>query len=291
MSIKTDNQIKLSDGHTVGYAEYGDLTGKPVMHFHGTPSSRFEGDNPDLDAIAERQSVRFIIPDRPGMAFQIGSPSPPQATPTPLWSCRQVRPRSLCRDGAFWRGRFVASCAWKIPQRLTNAIIVSGTAPFGLPGAKESLSKEDQQSYSMADKVPWLFRLFLWKFARDARKNPASIYSIMANAPDADKELMTQPGVRQAFEKMVVGAFEQGARAAAYDWALIARPWGFSLREIKMPVDIWHGDADTLVPIKHAHILAEAIPDARTRFFPNEGHVLIVTHFEELLQIATGRTS
>ncbi len=111
---------------------------------------------------------------------------------------------------------------------------------------------------------------------------------MMANAPDADKELMTQPGVRRAFEKMVMGAFEQGARAAAYDWALVARPWGFSLREIKMPVHIWHGDADTLVPVKHAHILAEAIPDAHTRFFPNEGHVSIVAHFEELLQIATG---
>ena len=66
MSIKTDNQIKLSDGCAIGYAEYGDLTGKPVMHFHGTPSSRFEGDNPDLDAIAERLNVRFIVPDRPG---------------------------------------------------------------------------------------------------------------------------------------------------------------------------------------------------------------------------------
>ena len=66
MSIETDNRIKLSDGHTVGYAEYGDLTGKPVVHFHGTPSSRFEADNPDLIAIAERLHVRFIVPDRPG---------------------------------------------------------------------------------------------------------------------------------------------------------------------------------------------------------------------------------
>ena len=68
----------------------------------------------------------------------------------------------------------------------------------------------------------------------------------------------------------------------------IARPWGFSLREIKMPIHIWHGEADTLVSVKQARILAEAIPDARTRFFPNEGHVLIVSHFEELLNVAVG---
>ena len=51
MSTKTDNRIKLNDGYTAGYAEYGDPTGKPVIHFHGTPSSRFEADNPDLTAI------------------------------------------------------------------------------------------------------------------------------------------------------------------------------------------------------------------------------------------------
>ena len=55
-----------------------------------------------------------------------------------------------------------------------------------------------------------------------------------------------------------------------------------------MPIHIWHGEADTLVSVKQARILAEAIPDARTRFFPNEGHVLIVSHFEELLNVAVG---
>ncbi len=99
---------------------------------------------------------------------------------------------------------------------------------------------------------------------------------------------MSQPGVKQAFEHMFMGAFEQGTRAATYDLALLARPWGFLLREIKMPVHIWHGYADTFVPIKHAQVLAEEIPEARPRFFPNEAHVLIVTHFEELLKTAIG---
>lgn len=289
MSIKTDNQIKLSDGYTVGYAEYGDPRGKPVIHFHGSPSSRFEVDNPDLDAIAERLNVRFIVPDRPGHGLSDWRPFTIVSYPDIVVELAdKLGLDRFAVTGLSGGGRFVASCAWKIPQRLTNAIIVSGTAPFELPGAKEAFSKENQQSNNMADKMPWLFRLLLWKFARDARKNPDSIYAMMANAPDSDKELMTHPGVRREFEKMVMGAFEQGARAAAYDWALVARPWGFSLREIKMPIHIWHGDADTLVSVKHAHILAEAIPDARTRFFQNEGHILVVAHFEELLQIATG---
>ena len=288
MSIKPDNRIKLSDGHTVGYAESGDLTGKPVMHFHGTPSSRLEVDNPDLDAIAERLNVRYIVPDRPGMGLSDWKPYTIASYPDIITEfADKLGLDRIAVTGLSGGGPFVAACAWKIPQRLTTAIIVSGPAPFDLPSVKEALSKEERQQYDMADKMPWLFRLFLWKFARDARKNPASISAMFANAADADKALMTQPGVKRAFEHMVIGAFEQGTRAATYDLALLARPWGFSLKEIEMPIHIWQGEADTFIPVKHAHILAEAIPDARTRFFPNEGHALIVTHFEELLNLAT----
>ena len=284
MTIKTDNQIKMIDGSIVGYAEYGDLNGKPVIHFHGTPSSRFEADNPDLDVIAERLHIRYIIPDRPGHG--LSSWKPYTITNYPDIVARIADKLNLDRFaviGLSGGGRFVAACTWKIPLRLTNAVIVSGTAPFDLPGAKEALSKEDQQTYSMADKTPWLFRMFLWKFARGARRNPASILSMFDHAADSDKVLLTRPGVKRAFVNMVNGAFEQGTRAVAYDWATIARPWGFSLREIKVPVHIWHGEADTLVPVKHSHILAEAIPDVITRFFPDEGHILIVNHFEDLL--------
>jgi pimeloyl-ACP methyl ester carboxylesterase len=288
MSTKTDNQIKLKDGYTVGYAEYGDPTGKPVIHFHGTPSSRFEADNPDLDAINERLHVRYIVPDRPGHGLSDWRHFTIANYPDIVGQfADNLGLERFAVTGLSGGGRFVAACAWKIPKRLTAAIIVSGTAPFDLPGVKESLSKEERQQYDMADKMPWLFRLFLWKLARDARKNPANIHAMFANAPEADKALLTQPGVRRAFEKKIVGAFEQGTRAATYDWALIARPWGFSLKEIKLPVSIWHGEADSMVPVKHAHVLAEAIPDSRTRFFPNEGHVAIVAHFEELLATAT----
>ena len=36
-----DDRIQLPDGRVLGYAEYGDLSGKPVIFFTGAPSSRF----------------------------------------------------------------------------------------------------------------------------------------------------------------------------------------------------------------------------------------------------------
>lgn len=55
MSIKTENTIKLRDGRTLGYAEYGDPNGRPVLHFHGFPSSRYEGFRTEVDEIADRR--------------------------------------------------------------------------------------------------------------------------------------------------------------------------------------------------------------------------------------------
>ncbi len=69
MPAKTDNQIKLKDGRILGYAEYGDPQGKPVLYFHGTPSSRFEDSRPSVDEIATRLGVRIILPERPGIGL------------------------------------------------------------------------------------------------------------------------------------------------------------------------------------------------------------------------------
>ncbi len=55
-------------------------------------------------------------------------------------------------------GKYVAGSAWKMPQRLTSATIVSGMDPLELPGVKETLSKQDRQLYGMAGKMHRLVR-------------------------------------------------------------------------------------------------------------------------------------
>ncbi|MBV6622586.1 MAG: hypothetical protein KI793_06485 [Rivularia sp. (in: Bacteria)] len=40
MISKSNQTLLLKDGRQMGYAQFGDLNGKPVMFFHGTPGSR-----------------------------------------------------------------------------------------------------------------------------------------------------------------------------------------------------------------------------------------------------------
>jgi pimeloyl-ACP methyl ester carboxylesterase len=184
--------------------------------------------------------------------------------------------------GASSGGKFVAACAWKIPQRLTTAAIVSGNCPIDLPGIKETLSKENRQTYTLADKAPWLFRLLFKKSARAMLKDPSIILSFF-NGSEADRMTVARPDVKQAFEHISVEAFRQGVRGVALDLRLEARPWGFALQEISMPVHVWHGEQDKLVPVEQGRIQAKTIPNAIARFFPNEGHTLGVNQAEDLI--------
>ena len=59
-------QIRLHDGRLLGYAEYGDPTGKPVFLFQGTPSSRLL--HPDKD-LTRSLGARLIVMDRPGFGL------------------------------------------------------------------------------------------------------------------------------------------------------------------------------------------------------------------------------
>ena len=57
-------QLALADGRTLGFAEYGIATGRPLIYLHGGASSRLEPAY--ADEFARRNGVRVIAMDRPG---------------------------------------------------------------------------------------------------------------------------------------------------------------------------------------------------------------------------------
>jgi pimeloyl-ACP methyl ester carboxylesterase len=66
--LNTESHIVLPDGRRLAYAEFGAHGGRPVLYFHGSPSSRLE---PLLvgDKVWTRHGLRVIAPDRPGMGL------------------------------------------------------------------------------------------------------------------------------------------------------------------------------------------------------------------------------
>ena len=76
----------------------------------------------------------------------------------------------------------------------------------------------------------------------------------------------------------------QGARGAVADLALIARPWGFDLTEVKPLVLLWHGELDRNVPVANGHYLAGALPHCRPTFYREDAHLSVpVNHQRAIL--------
>ena len=65
--MKEDEQVRLPDGRRLGFGDYGDPAGDPVLFFHGWPSSRYQGKL--LHDLAAQRGLRVIAPDRPGVGL------------------------------------------------------------------------------------------------------------------------------------------------------------------------------------------------------------------------------
>ena len=225
MAIKTDNQIKLQDGKTIGYAELGDPAGKPVLHFHGMPSSRMEVNRADFDQVASRLGARIIAIDRPGYGFSDFRPFKIVDWPDLVSEfADRMGLEKFAVMGISSGPKYVAACAWKLPGRVEAAALVSANAPVQAPEVAQAMASQDRQLYALARYAPWLLRLLLWNIARNARRDPQSILSLFSELCEADRALLAAPGGLQGLSEMVMGAFQQGTRGVAWDWKLEALP-------------------------------------------------------------------
>ena len=283
MGIALDNIITLRSGLRLGYAEYGDPEGHPVIGLHGLPSCRWEHLT-HADEI-ERSGVRLVAPDRPGIGLSDWRPYTIADYPDDVVELAdQLGLERFGVIGVSSGPKFVLACAWKIASRLTGATAVSGTGPFDLRGVKEAYQPPVRRLYAVAAWAPVLFRLGLAKLARDLRRNPEpeAILGLFGDAPEVDRKAFNRPGSIDLVGNMLE-ALRQGTRGAAHDFHLEARPWGFDVREIEMPVQFFHGALDSAAPVEASRILADALPNASYREYPEDGHSLFLVHPREFL--------
>jgi hypothetical protein len=59
--------LTLPDGRKLGYAQYGSLTGRPILYLHGLPGSRLEA--AAYDELGLKLGARIIATDRPGYGW------------------------------------------------------------------------------------------------------------------------------------------------------------------------------------------------------------------------------
>jgi pimeloyl-ACP methyl ester carboxylesterase len=101
--------------------------------------------------------------------------------------------------------------------------------------------------------------------------------------PPADQAIVARPEVQETSKKTVLESFRQGTLGNAYELALHQRRWRFLLDEIKMKVHLWHGDADTIVPVEAGRYMASAIANCHSRIVPGQGHFMVIDYMGEVI--------
>jgi pimeloyl-ACP methyl ester carboxylesterase len=288
--------VRLRDGRVLAFVAAGDPDGFPVISCHGTPACRLPG--PWAEE-AREAGARLVQPDRPGYGRSDFHPDL-----TLLEWTRDVAELADALDlehfavvGTSGGGPYAAACGYALPERVSALGLVCGMGPFwDVPEVAACATEESggwirelvdlgrrdpaaaaahaleecEQDRSMVERDPeeWLRHWFESE-----------------NAPKADRELVAREDVREWMLALLSEALRPGIDGYVQDELILTvRPWGFRADRIDVPTYIWHGDVDTLVPVGAARYLARAIPAARARFLPGEGHMISVRHGEEILR-------
>jgi pimeloyl-ACP methyl ester carboxylesterase len=287
MSNNISNQICLSDGRRLSFAEFGDRKGKPVFYFHGFPGSRLEA------KLAEKISldthVRFIGIDRPG--YGLSSFKPVRGfvdwTDDVVQLADALKIDRFSILGVSGGGPYAAACAFKIPHRLDAVGIVCGMGPVDVPGLMRHMPWTYRQGLRLAGRSPTIAAA-LYPFAAFFFRNyPERMLSILSGRVAApDKIALKNMELINVLSASFREAFRNSLRWPATDVVLYSRPWGFSLRDIGFAVHLWHGEKDRIVPSKMGRYMAQNIPNCRATFYPDEGHFSIIVNFiEEIWKI------
>lgn len=282
MKTQKENQtILLRDGRRLHYAEYGDPEGKPVFYFPGGTASGLIART--IDKVAWQTNTRIISPNRPGIGlsdFKAGRSLLDWADDI----CELADALNIERFAVMSESGgapYVAACAKAIPDRLTTAVIVSGTCPFDVPGVMQGMSPQNRSSMKFMQTLPvWLIRLIFLPMALTTQRNPEKLrpqlLQLAEEMPEADRDVFSKPEYLQAVLEAYCEAFQQGTRGAAQDLKLCAGAWGGWLPDISIEVQLWHGEKDTNAPIAMAHYMQRTIPKTRATFIPGEGHVSLM---------------
>lgn len=280
----TNETLILKDGRNLGLAEYGSAAGRPVFHFHGAGSSRFERP-PDENMLCQLD-VRLIAVDRPGHGLSDYQPRR-RLLDWPQDVCQLANHLGIGPfyvEGYSSGGPYALACAYQLSERVIAGAAFGCVAPMDRPGAYQGLPFFNQVLAKSARRFP-IFTFFIRWMMRgmvigDVEK---ASRQLMSSIPAADKAVLYSPQVSEIFVRSVREGFRPGSRGVAWDDILINQDWGFDPAKIGLRIDLWQGDADVNVPVHAARYLCGVIPHAWATILPGKGHFFLFSCWPDVL--------
>jgi pimeloyl-ACP methyl ester carboxylesterase len=238
--------------------------------------------------------IRLIAPDRPGFGLSTFAPGR-RLVDWPRDLAAVADRLALSRFdliGVSGGAPYAIAAAQQLGDRITGMALVCGLGEFVGDDPTSGMNPAAAAAIRFLQRWPrgghWAYIHLLGPILR---RFPAQVFKILlGNGTPADRGVLADHGVREAFITSFSEAFRGGAAGPAHEIGLLTRAWGIDLSEVRQPVQLWHGEADRTVPVAMGRRHAALLPNVVAHFLPDEGHFsLIVRHMPRILAALIAR--
>lgn len=277
--------VELADGRTLEVATTGDPAGETIFFHHGTPGATRTLHS--LSGIEDYGDFFFVTISRPGYGR---SSRYEGRTIAAVVGDVHAALDHVKRDtyvALGWSGggpHALASAA--LDRRCSAAVTLASVAPADVDfDWTEGMGPENLAEFALAKEGGPAYDELMAAtgdfMALATKDNVVEMIGGLLSEPD--RGALAGDDAREFFAEGARYAFLNGWRGYFDDNVATMAPWGFDVGEIAVPVHLFYGDADLMVPPTHGTWLAQHIAGARVTRHPEEGHLSIfMSHLGEV---------
>ena len=255
----------------------GPPDGLPLVFHHGTPGAA----TPirALERATHQRGRRLVTTSRPGYGDSDRQPGRIVADVTGDTAAvlSELGADRCLVAGWSGGGPHALACAARLPQA-AGVLVIAGVAPYGVAGLDwlAGMGEENIAEFGAALAGEAALQPHLEVIGEPLRNITADqvASSMETLLPDVDRAVLTGE-----FAEDMAAKFREAVRMGVGGWLdddlAFTRQWGFSLEEISVPVMIWQGRDDLMVPFAHGQWLAGQMPAAAAHLEDGEGHLSI----------------
>jgi pimeloyl-ACP methyl ester carboxylesterase len=279
--------VGLAGGRSLEVSVSGPQQATPLVFHHGTPSERTQ--YPPFAKAAAARGLRLVTYSRPGYGGSSRQPGRVIAdcAADTLVIVEQLGAGRFYTAGWSGGGPHALACAALLPDRVLSCATIAGVGPFGAAGLNflEGMGRDNQEEFGAALAGPSELQDYLERQTQVL----AGVTGEQVAAALGDLVSLVDVGALAGdFAAYLATTFRQAVSTGIWGWfdddLAFTRPWGFDLDEVGVPVVVWQGGQDRMVPFAHGQWLATQVPGARPRLLPDEGHLSIgVASFGKIL--------
>jgi pimeloyl-ACP methyl ester carboxylesterase len=286
--------IGAPGGRTLEAVDEGDPDGTLVVFHHGSPGAAVPFE--PFGRAATERGIRLVTISRAGFgdSSRDEGRSVASAAGDAAALADHLGAERFLTMGWSGGGPHALACAALLPDRVRAAATIAGVAPYDAQGLDwtAGMGENNQIEYPLAARDPdellrWMRPQVEALSAIDPDEIVSELQSLISEVDEAE--------VTGALGELMATSFHRAFRGGPWGWfdddLAFVRPWGFELSSIGVPVSVWQGQQDLMVPFAHGQWLIEHVPTARSRLRPEHGHLSLAVGsigeiFDDLLEAA-----